>query len=492
MGYSHQRKRCDLLVVSTLGLEMRDVRNHHAFDARNFAGWCWHSCIACRYTECMARGGGDNPELHDLGQLAQITDSDLREQVLELLRTPKGVAARIVMDMLKSDPKAESFVVGGAIRDIFAGRMPKDVDVLVRGVEANELLMRVKALPGFAAWQGDSFTVLRYREPSGSECEIAVPRLEKSTGPGYEDFEFIGDHEMTVEEDLARRDYTVNAMAFDMQRGVLIDPFGGRHDMLAGRMHPISERSFTDDPLRMIRGCVLRARYGMEPSDNCRDQYAAHADKIQHLKRERIHDEIVEKLLVAPHAQLGVELAHQYRFWDYALPGLDVQPQQLDLLERVSDDPQTAALTRLAALLHANDPELVAEALDADNGKYSNEESDMVCMLIKAWPLPEHEDSSQWAAWLHQVGSRENAQLALDMHGQLHAEASLAARRAAIQQLLDRPVFLKEIALSGKDLIENGVEPGPDMGALLKKAQQLVWEDHSRNDTYRLLDLVLD
>lgn len=143
------------------------------------------------------------------------------------------------------------YLVGGAVRDKLLGLEPQDRDWVVVGATPEEMLAK-----GFKP-VGKDFPV--FLHPETGE-EYALARTERKTGPGYHGFEFHASPEVTLEEDLKRRDLTINAMAEDTE-GNLIDPFGGREDLNLGRLRHVSP-AFAEDPVRILRVGRYAARYG--------------------------------------------------------------------------------------------------------------------------------------------------------------------------------------------------------------------------------------
>ena len=142
------------------------------------------------------------------------------------------------------------YLVGGAVRDRLLGRTVGDRDWVVVGSDPGELL----ALGYLAV--GRDFPV--FLHPKTRE-EHALARTERKTGPGYHGFEFHADRSVTLEDDLARRDLTINAIAED-ESGTLIDPHGGRRDLDAKVLRHVSP-AFAEDPVRILRVARFAARF---------------------------------------------------------------------------------------------------------------------------------------------------------------------------------------------------------------------------------------
>ena len=144
----------------------------------------------------------------------------------------------------------EIYLVGGAVRDSLLGIEPKDRDWVVVGATPQQM----EAL-GYKA-VGKDFPV--FLHPKTKE-EYALARTERKTGPGYHGFEFHASPEVSLEEDLVRRDLTINAMAQDND-GNIIDPFNGREDLENGRLRHVSN-AFVEDPVRILRIARYAARF---------------------------------------------------------------------------------------------------------------------------------------------------------------------------------------------------------------------------------------
>lgn len=167
-----------------------------------------------------------------------------------------------------SFPDSEWFVVGGAVRDAVMGRAGrKDLDLVVRGV-ALEDLSSLLAGHGEVNLVGRSFGVLKFR-PRGShdEIDIAWPRTERAgMSGGYRDFAVQADPDLPIERDLARRDFTMNAIAYDLGARAVVDPHGGLDDIASGTVRAVGDPSlrFTEDHSRMLRAIRFACELGFE------------------------------------------------------------------------------------------------------------------------------------------------------------------------------------------------------------------------------------
>jgi len=149
-------------------------------------------------------------------------------------------------------------VVGGCVRDWLLGQEPKDFDLEVPGVDF-ETLHRVLAPFGATDVVGRSFGVIKLRI-QGTEYDFSLPRRESKTGAGHRGFAVEPEPSLSDSEAAARRDFTVNAIAYDPFSETLIDPHGGERDLRARVLRHTSD-AFTEDPLRVLRAFQFAARF---------------------------------------------------------------------------------------------------------------------------------------------------------------------------------------------------------------------------------------
>ena len=154
-------------------------------------------------------------------------------------------------------PALKIYCVGGAVRDALLGLPVKDRDYVVVGATVAEMLrLGYKQV-------GRDFPVFLHPQ---TKAEYALARTERKTRPGYQGFEVFASPEVTLEQDLARRDLTINAMARD-EAGRLVDPWGGKADLKAGILRHVSP-AFVEDPVRVLRVARFAARFGFKVADD--------------------------------------------------------------------------------------------------------------------------------------------------------------------------------------------------------------------------------
>ncbi len=219
-----------------------------------------------------------------------------------------------------------AFVIGGYVRDCFLGRRSKDIDIVVEG-KGIELAEAVAAATGSQVSVFPSFgtAMLKYH---GTEVEFVGARKEsyrrESRKPIVEDG--------TLEEDQLRRDFTINAMAFSLQKedfGALVDPFNGIQDLAKGIIRtPLDpDQTYSDDPLRMVRAIRFATKLteGEQKFEIIPESLASikrNKDRMKILSTERIVEEL-NKILVTSRPSIGFQLLSDTGLMDYVLPEME-------------------------------------------------------------------------------------------------------------------------------------------------------------------------
>ena len=218
-----------------------------------------------------------------------------------------------------------AFVIGGYVRDCFLGRPSKDIDIVVEGSGiALAEAVGEKVRSNVSVFKNFGTAMLRFQ---GIEVEFVGARKESyrrdSRKPIVEDG--------TLEDDQLRRDFTINAMAFSLQKddfGALVDPFGGIRDLAAGIIRtPLDpDTTYSDDPLRMVRAIRFATKLSTPEQTftivpESLESIARNRQRMEILSKERIVEEL-NKMLVTPKPSIGFQLLDQTGLLDYILPQL--------------------------------------------------------------------------------------------------------------------------------------------------------------------------
>ncbi len=269
-----------------------------------------------------------------------------------------------IISEVAAEHGVRAFVIGGFVRDCFLGRPCKDIDVVVEGsgIEiAERVAERVKSK--VSVFKNFGTAMFRY---CGLEIEFVGARKESYRANSRKPIVENG----TLEDDQKRRDFTINALAFSLQKedfGNLVDPFNGVSDLQAGLIRtPLDpDTTYSDDPLRMIRAIRFATQLSFTIVPESLESIKANKHRLEILSRERISDEL-HKIMLSPRPSIGFRLLDETELLPLILPQLSrlkgVETQEgkghkdnfshsLQVLDNISSQTDNLWL-RWAALLH--------------------------------------------------------------------------------------------------------------------------------------------
>ena len=224
----------------------------------------------------------------------------------------------IIPDILQTISKrlaqhgAKAIVVGGSVRDYFLDIPAKDFDIEVYGLSTLEALEAILKPFGRVELVGKSFGVLKFIH-EGEAYDFSFPRSEQKVAKGHKGFSIMIDGGFSFEEAAKRRDFTVNAMGYDIEAKSFLDPFGGREDMKAKVLRHIDASTFVEDPLRIYRGVQFCARFGYEMAQETKAlcHIMIEEGALEELPKERVYEEFKKLLLKSPKPSVGFELMRE-------------------------------------------------------------------------------------------------------------------------------------------------------------------------------------
>ena len=218
-----------------------------------------------------------------------------------------------------------ALIVGGWVRDRIRGEPSPDLDLEIFGIAENDIPALLAPF-GRVDAVGRAFPVYKV-----AGLDVALPRRESKVGRGHTAFAVQGDPHMTPAEAARRRDFTINAIAWDPLTGEYLDPFSGLADLEARVLRVVDPRTFADDSLRVLRAIQLAARFDLSVPPETRAICAAIA--LDDLPAERVWGELEKLLLQAQRPSIGFELARElgivHRLWPElaALIGCEQEPE---------------------------------------------------------------------------------------------------------------------------------------------------------------------
>ena len=373
--------------------------------------------------------------------------------------------------------------------------------------------------------------------------EFAPPRKEVSTGPGRHDFEIVADASLSVEDDMRRRDFTVNAMAKRLSTAELVDPLNGRADLERRVLRTVSPMSFAEDPLRLVRALRFVSQLGFDPDESTLEQMHDEASAVKLVSGERIGGGLaadglgeLSKLLLGAQPAKALRLARDTGVLVQMLPefelaiGFDQESRYHDLtvdehtfaVVQATADRGFALPVRLAALFHDLGKPHVAwrgtdgrlhyyakpgfsdrshEQVGAELAgqalrrlRYPNALRDRVCRIVRHHMFQVGKgDDLRARRFLSRYGDELALQLVdhkeADFEGKPGSDEVEKIRRfrTTLQRERKQPHRLADLAIDGSDLLEAGFTPGPDLGRVLQELLRDVVDDPSRNTRDALL-----
>ena len=369
-----------------------------------------------------------------------------------------------------------TFLVGGCVRDLLLGKPPKDFDVATAAHPPQVQAAFPKVIP--TGIQHGTVTVLSRGHP----VEVTTFRTESEylDGRRPSKVEFHSE----IEADLSRRDFTINAMAFDPIRGELADPFGGQADLAAGRVRCVRDafERFSEDGLRPLRAVRIATVLGFELDPDTEAAIPRTLSVFSKVAGERVEQELV-KLLESRAPGRGLRwLASTGLLGVFLAELMPLEPHRADAVDRA---PADVAL-RLAALLQGRPG--VGELLG--RLKFPTKIADEVALLVES-PPPASATDPELRRWMARVGRNEveralQVAIACRLPG-----AETIAERAHAELAKKPPLATRDLALQGREIMSAlGIGPSPQVGQATRFLLDQVLEDPTRNNPSALTDLL--
>ena len=435
----------------------------------------------------------------------------------------------------------KAYLVGGAVRDMLMGKEPHDWDVTTDATPEQVMSIFRKVIPTGIAH--GTVTVLFMK----NEIEVTTFRTESdySDGRHPDKVEYTGN----IEEDLSRRDFTINAIASYLGDGTITDPFHGRDDIKRKIIRTVGNplERFSEDGLRPVRAVRFSAQLGFEIE---RETLKAISEpeilkKTSGISLERFRDEFL-KLMKAEKPSAGLKLMEESGILDIFIPEFKkcrgcIQGDfrgyhQFDVLDHLfyacDGAPASKQNVRLAALFHDIGKPDVKRVIPTPQGdqftfynheaksqqitkeilfrlKFSNAEIANICHLVVNHMFNYTQDWTDAAVrrFLAKIQAENLEDLydlrLADIYGMNNAPVRGQDSRtiALLNELKDRisketeknsVLSLKQLAVNGKDLMKNGISAGKDLGFVLNQLLETVLEDPSQNEKEQLIKIALN
>lgn len=435
----------------------------------------------------------------------------------------------------------KAYLVGGAVRDMLMGKEPHDWDVTTDATPEQVMSIFRKVIPTGIAHGTVTVHFMK------NEIEVTTFRTESdySDGRHPDKVEYTGN----IEEDLSRRDFTINAIASYLGDGTITDPFHGRDDIKRKIIRTVGNplERFSEDGLRPVRAVRFSAQLGFEIE---RETLKAISEpeilkKTSGISLERFRDELL-KLMKAEKPSAGLKLMEESGILDIFIPEFKkcrgcIQGDfrgyhQFDVLDHLfyacDGAPASKQNVRLAALFHDIGKPDVKRVIPTPQGdqftfynheaksqqitkeilfrlKFSNAEIANICHLVVNHMFNYTQDWTDAAVrrFLAKIQAENLEDLydlrLADIYGMNNAPVRGQDSRtiALLNELKDRisketeknsVLSLKQLAVNGKDLMKNGISAGKDLGFVLNQLLETVLEDPTQNEKEQLIKIALN
>ena len=476
----------------------------------------------------MVRGGG-------------TPNQPLKTQSLHFVKKMEKIAGLNEDVIKKILERGKIYEVGGAVRDKYISAIlpDKDKDYLVTGIPMDDLCSLLAKF-GKVDLVGKSFGVIKFlphsaeggsasgRKKYDSEnvFDIALPRKEYSTGPGHKDFKVEFDHNLRVEDDLSRRDFTINAMAEDLSTKKLVDPLEGKKDIKKRLIRITNPNSFRDDPLRMLRAVQFAARFEFELEEQTYQSLCENVDLISTVSAERIQEELNKLLLKAKYPSTGFRLMkktgllqkilpelesgigvdqpggyHAYDVFEHAIQTVDYAPRELvirlaALFHDVSK-PECRELTQDGSTFYGHDKKgaRVTKRI-LERLRYSNEIIEKVTLLVDKHMFTTGVTDKGVRRLIRKMGTElvfslldlRRADVVAQGKGGNTKDVDELEEKIRLELERKPPFGLKDLEVNGNDIMNKfNLQPSPLVGQILNHLLEMVLDDPDLNKKAVLL-----
>ncbi|KKR30961.1 MAG: hypothetical protein A3C62_00440 [Candidatus Zambryskibacteria bacterium RIFCSPHIGHO2_02_FULL_39_16] len=422
-----------------------------------------------------------------------------------------------------SHAKFENYLVGGCVRDLVIGKEPKDWDIATNARPEEIIKLFPKTF-----YENTYGTVGIVNENTTDKTlhtvEVTPYRLES----GYSDFRRPDKVEWgkTIEDDLARRDFTINALAYNIETGELLDLFGGQKDIEKKLIRTVgkAEERFNEDALRMLRALRLASELNFAIEHDTQTAIAKYSELLKHISRERVRDEFIKIIMsdapalalelsarlklikfISPELEKGIGVeqnkAHIYTVWEHLLRSLDhAAKKKFSLHVRLSAlfhdiaKPHTRVWKNNQWTFYGH--EVVGSRLARNilsDLKFSKEIIDKVVKLVR-WHMFFSDTEEITLSAVRRIVRNVGTDLIWDLIDVRTADRIGTGRpketpyrlrkyKSMIEEVLRDPVSVKQLVIKGSDIMNlTKTGPGPLIGFILEILLSEVLEDPKLND----------
>jgi tRNA nucleotidyltransferase (CCA-adding enzyme) len=389
----------------------------------------------------------------------------------------------------------QAYIVGGCVRDLLLDVEPKDWDICSNATPEQVMEVFPKTYP--TGLQHGTITVAM----NDKHYEVTTFRSDGTYSDGRrpDNVEFV----LNLEEDLLRRDFTINAMAYDPISEKLNDPFHGLKDLQNKTIRAVGHAAarFSEDGLRVMRAARFASRLNYTIEHTTLTGMAVCSHKLDSISKERIKDELV-KILQTQKPSIGLQLLHDIEAFEFVIPHFQKRPQELKIDLEAINECDGKYETKLAILLYdQGTDEFIDKILRLMT--FSNEEINNTLFMLKTLEVVT-KIYEEWgsAPQLPPIAIRRCLAFIKNTAPYGHIEAlsefikfvkalKLDGVLSDLMRGRDMLVWGKnELKISGKDLIEMGLQPGPLFKKMLEEAYTEIILNPDNNNKEHLIRFI--
>lgn len=397
-------------------------------------------------------------------------------------------AIQHILNTLKQNGH-EAYLVGGCVRDHLLSRQQSDFDIATSARPEEVMHLFTKTIP--TGVKHGTVTVIHH----SVRCEVTTYRVDGAyDGRRPQSVTFT----RSIEADLSRRDFTINAIAYDGMQ--FVDPFAGKQDIEAALIRAVGDPStrFQEDALRMLRAVRFAAQLGFEIEASTKAAIKQYVHLLEKVSTERIRDEL-DKIITSAHVGKGILLLKELGLLSLILPIVDALDEEqlaqtICLLEHTDNDP----IIRRTALLYyiPLKPEAVLRQL-----KYDRKTIRVASALLQFSKQARQINTTLELKKCLSVLGKESIYKWLQLLQALNiCDPHINKTNGTFEQLKqhidtiianDEPLQIQDLAVDGNDLLQIGYSEGKIIGELLQAMQQFVWLYPEMNQKQILLEEIL-
>ncbi len=375
----------------------------------------------------------------------------------------------IIFDTLKMSG-IKPLIVGGYIRDKLLYEESKDIDIELYGVSSLDKVEEILQKFGAVNSVGKSFGVCKLKF-EGYELDFSLPRKDNKIKSGHRGFDVKVYSHLDFKTAASRRDFTINAIGYDVIEKKILDPFGGREDLKNRVLRAVNLESFGQDPLRVLRAAQFCARFNLQIEHNlyltCKDMVSKNL--LAELPKERIFEELKKLLLKSQKPSIGLKLLEEF--------GFDISTKSMFIADKLAKNLTTNEQTNLVLMLAALCYNFEQNDIELFLSKLTNEK-ELFKRVLTLVETHQKLDDLNNDYTLYKLATVTNIRELLILSSSIYSADDNLEMIKKCENIYRRTEELGIIdkklppLLMGKDILKLGVHPSPKFSQILDDAYE--------------------